>query len=411
MTAGYFASPWPGEDGGPARRQVPSMLGGPGLRPGEQLSAQSRDAVGATMVVLREPGEVYVQGLSFGAPSTGWVERIDPESLAPIARSPELAAGPFWPGGVAVHTNGDLYVTYGRWCHRLNPDCAVVAARELPRDRPYNSLVILPSGHLVMKDFVADGSTVSHLTVLDPERLDPVGPEVAVPEGSIARLTADGDTLYVIGDHTAFRYAWDAAAATLTRDDAWAVRYRRAPEQSYGWDPVIAAGSVWWMDNGEHVWSGSLRGGGVAAGPNHLVRAALGDATDVTVVEVSGLPHGVIVNPPIVDEMRRIAVAYDSGNGVLAAWRIEDDGALTPAWSRAQGQGMHQILFADTGELLSGDHDAEGEHAVLLDVGSGEVLGRVATGSAVQSVLFPAPGWDRDVYTCTFTTLTRVTVR
>jgi hypothetical protein len=37
-------------------------------------------------------------------------------------------------------------------------------------------------------------------------------------------------------------------------------------------------------------------------------------------------------------------------------------------------------------------------------------LGRVATGSRVQSVLFPAPGWARDAYYCSFTTLARVSV-
>ncbi|MBM3673970.1 MAG: hypothetical protein FJW88_03285 [Actinobacteria bacterium] len=406
---GYYPSPWPGEDGGPRRDQAPHGLPGLTLADGETLQAKCRDAPGAGMVVLRDPGEVYVQGCTFATETTAWVERVDPESLDPVARSPELPGGPFWPGGIAVHANGDLYVTYGRWCHRLAPDLAVVAARELPQPRPYNSLLVLPSGHLVMKDFVMDGSARSRLVVLEPERLEPVGPEVEVPEGSIARLSADGDVVYVVGDHTAFRYRWDAAAATLTRDEGWRVPYRR-PDQSFGWDPVIAGGQVWWMDNGEHVWTGSLRGGGVAPGALHLVRAAVADAADHELVEVSGLPHGVIVNPPLFDPERGIAVAYDSGNGVVAGMRRSEADGLVLLWRRELGQGMHMIRFPDTGEVVAGDHGPEGEHVVVLDVETGEVRGRVATGSPIQSVVFPAPGWDRDVYTTTFTTLTRVSV-
>ncbi len=407
---GYFASPWPCEDGGPRRVQAPHGIAGLGVTAEEKLVAVSRDAPGSTMVVLREPGEVFVQGLAFGTETTAWVEQIDPESLETRRRSLDLPGGPFWPGGIAVHANGDLYVTYGRWCHRLAPDLTVVAARELPQPRPYNSLLILDSGHLVMKDFIMDGSAVSHLVVLDPERLEPVGPEIAVPEGSIARLSADGDFLYVIGDHTAFRYSWDATRLTLERDESWTVPYRTLDDQSFGWDPVIEGGHVWWMDNGEHTWSGSLRDGGVAPGPSHLVRASVSDASDFELVEVSGLPHGVIVNPPLFDEQRRIAVAYDSGNGVVCGLRFNGPGSLEPIWLRELGQGMHMLHFPDTGEVVVGDHGPDGEHAVVLDIATGETRGRVATGSRVQSVVFPSPGWNRDFYTSTFTTLTRVFV-
>ena len=35
---------------------------------------------------------------------------------------------------------------------------------------------------------------------------------------------------------------------------------------------------------------------------------------------------------------------------------------------------------------------------------------RAATGSTLQCVQFPSPGWGRDIYACTFTTLARVFV-
>jgi hypothetical protein len=143
----------------------------------------------------------------------------------------------------------------------------------------------------------------------------------------------------------------------------------------------------------------------------------------------------------VYDAARRIAVAYDSGNGVVAAFAF--DGRLTPLWSRPLSHAAHMILFADTGELVV--HDFRGpaiahtrvarelsqrlsgpvrrprirramarvsaDEVVVLDIGSGAERARARVPSAFQSVLFPAPGFGRDLYWCTFSTLARLEVR
>ena len=48
---------------------------------------------------------------------------------------------------------------------------------------------------------------------------------------------------------------------------------------------------------------------------------------------------------------------------------------------------------------------------VVLDIETGEERVRVDAASAVQSVLFPAPGFGRDFYYCSFAALTRVAAR
>lgn len=377
------------------------------MRDGESLHVTARPADGAVMAVLRAPGEVFVDGLTFnGGHAESWVERVDPTTLAPLVRSPALAAGPWWPGGIAAHANGSLYVTCGRWCHRLDEDCSVRASRALPRERPYNSLVVLPDGVLVMKDLIRDGSDRSRLVVLEPERLEPLGPEVEIPEASIARLSADGSTVYVVGDHTAFRYHWDGTQ--LVHDPDWRVAYRTHADQSYGWDPVLAGGHVWFMDNGAHRYDGSMRGKGVATGPVHLVRASL-EHDDVELVPVSGLPSGAITNPPLYDPERAIAVAYDSANAVLAAFRFAD-GRLSPLWSRPSGTASHLIRYPDTGELVVNDHGPGGDDVVVLDVETGVERGRAATTSPVQSVTFPAAGFARDFWYCSFACIAHVVV-
>lgn len=428
---GYWPGCWPGEDGGPRRTQAPPRGGaGFALRPGEKLSVVSRMLMMSCMTIIREEGEVFVQGTTGNAPArqtTGWVERIDPGSLATVKRSPDLPAGPFWPGGMAAHANGSLYVTCGRWCHRLDADCNVITSCELPRDAPYNSLLILPGGHLVMKDFAGgtgvhklpEGVRGSELCILEPDSLEIVC-RYELPEGSIARLSADvaadgTPRVYVIGERHAMRLAWDAARASLAPDETWTAGYLRFEGQTFGWDVVLEGGSAWFLDNGEGTaaFGPSFRGKGTSHSPLHLVRIPLGaEHPAPEFLEVCGRPGGIIANPPAIDGARRIAVGYDSGNGVMTAWRFGGPGEHEPLWQREQDQAGHMIVFPETGELMSYDFDLEHgtERVVVLDTESGKEKGRAAINSPLQCVVFPAAGWSRDAYVTTFSTIARVFV-
>jgi len=424
---GYWQSPWPGEDGGPRRLQMPHGLPGLGLglglAHGERLEVTERRLTAATMIVLRKPGEVFllrhtVYRSFAGLPTTSRVERIDPERLVPLACSPELPGGPFWPGGMAAHANGSLYVVYGRYCHRLGADCGLLSSHRLPRSKPYNSFVILDDGVLVTKEIQRDAKEVSHLSILDPERLEPVCAEVACPEPSVARLSAHGNTLYVVGTRSAFRYFWDSQRARLELDGVFRAPYLTSPDQSYGWDAVIDGTNAWFMDNGAHTYKHHLRGQGISTGPLHLVRASLAPEGGWEMRPISNLPAGTITNPPLFvpdleDPRRGIVVAYDASHAVMVAWRFLGPGDWRPLWRKdGFACASHFIYFPDTGELVTNDfHRLFGDDVVILDVKSGREKGRAATGSVYQSVLFPAPGWRRDIYYVSFSKIARVAVR
>jgi hypothetical protein len=426
LLAGYWPGTWPAEDGGPARRQVSRDASARlDVGPEDQLRVTHRMAMVTCMVITRDSREVYAVGHTGQRTDTlAWVERIDAESLATVRRSPDLASGPFWPGGIAAHRNGDLYATYGRWCHRLDPDCQPVASRMLPRERPYNSLLILPDGHLVMKDFgggaganaLPAGMRGSELVVLEPERLEIVA-RLQLPEGSIARISADvqdgNARIYIVGDTHAFRVAWDSARTALTLDDGWTARYRVFDGQTFGWDPVIEDGYAWFLDNGEatETFGPSFRGKGVSSAPLHLVRIPLDTGGKPEYFEVCGEPGGIVANPPVIDATRKLAVGYDSGHGVVTAWRYDGDGAQV-LWRRDQHQAGHMLLFPASGEIVCHDYDHErsSDNCVVLDIETGAEKARVATGSPVQSVVFPAVGWDRGFYVTSLTTIARIWV-
>jgi hypothetical protein len=416
--AGYWPSRWPGEDGGPCRRQQPATGEGPALDQ-DHVEVRSREAVAATMVVQREPGELFLLRHTAGPDAISWVERVDPDTLETLARSDDLPGGPTWPGGMAAHANGELFVVFGNHAHRLGPDLTVLASRELPRRLPYNSFVVVPDGHLVTKDFggvlpghdpAAHTPEPAELLVLDPVSLEIVA-RCDLPEPSIARLSADGDTVYLVGTTTLWRAQWNGAHATLTLDDAFAGRYCTIEGQSYGWDAVLALGAAWFLDNGagSERYIGTFRGQGISPAPLHLVRVDLETAA-VSLTEICGLPNGLVANPPVVDEARRIVVGYDSSNGVVAAFDIAADGSTALRWRREQNHACHPLLFGDTGELVMNDHDADrmADAIVVLDIETGTERVRVDSGSAVQSVLFPAAGFGRDFYYCSFAVLARV---
>ena len=324
--AGYWPSRWPGEDGGPRRTQAPVGGTGLGVGPGDRLVVTSRDVMAATMLVHRDPGELFLLRHTAGDDAVSWVERIEPISLDERERSPDLPGGPTWPGGLAAHANGSLYVVFGRHAHRLGADCQPIATRRLPRARPYNSFVILTDGCLVTKDFAKDGSQTSELVVLEPERLEIVA-RLDLPERSIARLSADADEVYVVGDTSLLRVRWDGDGH-LELDDRFGPRYRTLEGQTYGWDAVLDAGAAWFLDDGEgsERYAGTFRDRGISEAPLHLVRVDLGSGA-VTLTEICGRPRGLIANPPVIDPERRIAVGYDSSNRVLAAFRFDEVGS------------------------------------------------------------------------------------
>ena len=423
---------------------MPSGGAGPGIQAGERLQLVAlRDAFATTMVVLRAHGEVFALRHTMGRrplrdPSVAWVERIDPQTLEPLARSPTLPGGRFWPGGLAAHANGSLHVVYGRHCHRLTAGLELVASRELARPRPYNSFVVLADGSLAMKDLDLGLREPTHITLLDPDTLAPRCAEVRLPESSVARLAADGDVIYVIGASTAWRYRWDGTR--LQRDEGWHASYHGGARHSYGWDPVIAGGHLWFLDNGAHEYATTMRSAGLAPGPVRLVRLSLQDCTDRETVEVCGAAHGTVTDPPLYDASRRIAVAYDSGNGIVQAFRL--GARLEPLWQRELAHAAHMMLYPDTGELVLHDFHGpaiartglgravarrwsrparsaafrraiargSGDDVVIVDIETGVERARARVPSMFQSVLFPAPGYGRDLYWCTFSTLARLEV-
>jgi len=435
------------------RRCCVEGLPGFDLQDGERLELTAAvDAFATDSLVLREPGELYALrhdiprlGGPMSRPVEAWLERLDPVTLATTACSHRLPGGVFWPGGVAAHANGSLHMVFGCWAHRLSPGLELLASHRLPVERPHNSFVVLDTGELVMKDCDAPaGLERSTVSVLDPETLLPVAPPLRLPEPSIARLSSDGESVIALGTTVAMRLRLDRERGRLVLDERWRPTYGPAPGRSYGWDPVITPEHVLWMDNGRNETDRTMLGTGSSPDPVRLWWARRDDGRAVRSVEISGLPHGTESNPPAWDPVGGVVLAYDAGNAVLRAWRLTGD-ELEPLWRRdGFAHAGHLILYPRTRELIAQDwadmpalrrpslrwamrpamqalahvpaaHRASlrtgADQLVLLDLDTGREKGRVGVPSASQGFLFPAPGFGRDVYYQSLTTIARVAVQ
>ncbi len=415
-SSGYLDSPWPCEDGGPERRQVP-LHGAPlALRTGDTLGCVTRTTLMSTMTILGAPGEVYLLTHSairakLGLPTSACVELIHPQTLKTVKQSPRLAGGPMWPGGMAIHRNGDIYVVYGRHAHRLNRQCELLATLMLPVNQAYNSFVILDNGLIVTKNL--SETTPAHLTVIDPQSMTPACAEVVCPEPSIARLSATGNAVYVVGVRSIFRYRWDDAARVLVIDPDWSFDYVGSSSQTYGWDVVLDGRHAWFMDNGRHNYFITMIRSGLNPTPNRLIRVSMNDASDHHELSICGIAGGSCTNPPLYDLERNIVVAYDSANRHLGAWRFDlPTRKLDPLWQKSSfGCASHMILYPDSGELVINDYRRHGEEVVVLNIESGVELARVRSGGLNQGVVFPSAGWGRDFYWSSMGRLARIFVR
>jgi hypothetical protein len=422
------ATPWPAEDGGPRRQQRPHGLAGPRAGSGELVA--SRQAAISVMALLAPPVSpgtsartgpsalrLLVLRNSIGPGGRSWVEEVDPLTLEERRRSPDLDLGPFWPGGFGVLADGSVVVVQGRHVHLLDDALQPLATRAMEVEAPHNSFVVLDDGSLVIKDLQRPDGVGSTLSVLDPITLADRAAPLVLPEPSVARLAADGNDIIVVGVDSLMRVIWDPATGELVHDNGSTVRYRTRPDQSFGWDPVVDAGAVWWLDNGDHTYTNGFTflGNGVADGPVRLWRVPLVDASrpgggwdpgGVQSVEVDGAAGGVVTNPPIVDAIRGLAVAYDSANGVLAAFGTDD---LDLRWRIPLNTSQHLVLYPDTGELVANDHDpASGDAVVVVDVTDGSVRLRVPVASPAQSAVFGCPGVHRDFIYVSLSTIARV---
>jgi hypothetical protein len=422
---GYYRSIFSTECGGPRRQKAPASRG-LNIRAGEQLTATSRDTGRwNVMMVWRDANELYLYGTALIASKDpkGWVERIDPVTLEPHKRVEIETGGHIWCGAIAVHANGDLYAANGRYLTRLHPSLEIVAECRLPADAPYNGLLFLHDGRIATKDMSLGGRR-SHMLIIDPETLA-IQHDVELPEASMGRIASDwtgeADDIYVPGEEHLYRVVVNKQSAFV--DESWMPQYRtRGDGSGLAWDSCITGDSVWLQTNGDipgvHGILDASPAGSVEIDPApgqwfreplRLWRFSLADGASTEAFMPDERPGGWCIAPPVFVPEHGIAVGFDSGNGMMAAWRGEG-GAFRPIWRRPVRNFWQPLVYPDTAELLVDDVREGSDDVVILDLLTGEEKARGVTGSSQPNGMFPCPGQERDFYYVSNPVIARVQV-
>ena len=426
---GYFDSPWPVECGGNRRQKAAN--GGLYARDGVATSTIQRNDRWNVMAIRRAVGEVYIAGTMpawSGSEPYGWLERININTLEPISESPQLpSGGHVWCGAIAAHANGDIYKVNGCYMHRLSPDCSVIKEKRLPVDQAHNGLLILSDGTIITKDLRLSGQGKSTITRLSPDSLDIIGEPMALPEGSMGRIASDqtsnGEFIYIPGIEHVWRIRVDGENMVL--DHEWAPQYRtEGGNQGLSWDGCISEDNLWIMDNGDidslrAIYSVHPNGRFDApsnrlswrrpapwSGPQRLLKLSL-ISGDLTEIVPFGTPGGGIIAPPVYVPEYGTCITWDSINGGLAGIKNDDEG-LEVAWRLDARPTMQPIVFPETGELVINDFKDNQDYLIVVDIRSGKIIDRVATGSTLANGMFLTAGGHRDVYYCSTFSIARV---
>ncbi len=429
---GYYPSPWPVECGGNRRQKA--AKGGLHARDATTDVTTIRNGRWNVMMIRRAPGELYLGGTQpafTGPPPHGWLQKLDPESLAVLAESPPLPCGEHvWCGAIAAHRNGDIFKVNGSYLHRLDPACQVVVERRLPVDQAHNGLLILSDGSIVTKGLRLAGQGPSTITRLSADGLE-VMATLELPEGSMGRiaadlttdLTGDGEFIYIPGIEHVWRIRVERESLAI--DESWSPRYRtEGGDQGLSWDGCISDGALWLMDNGDidslRAIYGRHPNGRFAApdkrlswrrpapwsGPQQLLKVDLATGETET-IRPFGTPGGGIIAPPVHVPEHKMCIAWDSINGGLAGVATGGEG-LEVAWTLDARPSMQPVVFPDTGELVINDFQDGDDALIVVNIATGEVISRVNTGSAVANGMFLTAGGDQDIYYCSTLTISRV---
>ncbi|TAJ52121.1 MAG: hypothetical protein EPN60_17360 [Nevskiaceae bacterium] len=351
----WYPSTAPGEHGNDSERDHVFAVCAPAADAPLRVRALG-NLPGIYHVVSREPDQLYVYAGAYGAidaENGPNLSRIDPDSLRVRWRwrLPGLRAGDWnYPGALAVHRNGYLYLVHGSQILKLDPELGTVLARtrlpgpQAPTDTAHNGLILMPDGQLVVKslhrqsgckaeDFAAflacDAQAVapSRLTVLEPDRLRIVssldGPEHLRFRLSAARL--DGvDYVYAPGDRALHRFRYDRGRLSLDHD--WQPGPYLKPGQTAG--TAVAVFGDWVV-----VQSNGLP----ACAPMSLLAIDQRDARRrhrITPFPDSTLSF--IPSLPTVDADNQRIYSFDGYAGQLAALDFDPEQGFRMAWQQRQ---------------------------------------------------------------------------
>ena len=414
----------PPRTAGPRRLQVPAARHPGSAARGRAGACRSRTGTspGTTMVVLRDPGEVYVLRHGFGddAPCLGRADRPGHARGAGASRPtcPAARCGRAgWPPTPTARCTSCSATTPTGW----RPTSGAGVSASCPARGRTTASSSLPDGHLVTKDFGGSPSRARPTTPTGAARAARARPERRWP--IVARLDAaravdrppvgrrrrhlrggrHQPAPRALGRHVAARSTTASSAPYRTLD---------GPDLRLGRGDRAGRRLVPRRRRGHRALQRHVPRDGDLRPRRCTSCGSTWPPAAVTLTEVCGLPGGLVANPPARRRRsRHRGRAIDSGNGVVTAFDI------------ARRRLAHRAVAArarprQPPAAVPGHRRARHRRPRPRAHGRpdrGRSTSPPATSWPVPTPaarcspsLFPAAGFDGDVYLCSMATLTRI---
>jgi len=305
-------------------------------------------------------------------------------------------------GGLLMHANGYMYAVSQSVLYKINPDTMAIAKSvALPKVgnsltdywTTYNGLQVLDNGELVLKGFhlLNNAELDGYLLLVDPDTLDiDIKQKARV---SSARLAIEDNYLYHVNAEEVLRFHMTDNG--FSRDDSYTTAYRtQADKSTQASSPMLLPG----IDR--LVFADNTAPG--AQTPIKLYTKSTKDSNDklqsaqAFTTDKPSFNFFMVGGDTFVND---IVVYYDPLNNLVSANKIHADGSITLLWEKEKMKASASPAISVENEHIYIDDYVDGkDHFVILDLGSGEELGRVELPATLPTVGTIFVGEQEDVF-------------
>lgn len=305
-------------------------------------------------------------------------------------------------GGLCIHANGYVYAVSQSVLYKIDPDkMEIENSIDLPKVgnsltnywTTYNGLQVLNNGELVLKGFhlLNNADLDGYLLLVNPNTL-----QIEIKQKarvSSARLAIEDNYLYHVNAEENMRYKITDRGFIL--DKSFTAKYRdKADKSTQASSPmlmprinmeVFADNTAPGAKTPLKLYTKSTKD---FKGKQQSAKAFSTDKPSFNFFMVGGDPF-----------INNIVIYYDPLNNLVSANKIAQDGIIKLLWQKENIKASASpAISAENGQVYIDDYKNGRDNFVVLDLHSGEELGRVELSATLPTVGTIFIGENNDVF-------------
>ena len=305
-------------------------------------------------------------------------------------------------GGLLVHANGYVYAVSQSVLYKIDPKTMeIVNSAELPKVgnsltaywTTYNGLQALNNGELVLKGFhlLNNANLDGYLLLIDPDTLQiDVQQKARV---SSARLAIEDGYLYHVNAEEVLRYQITDNGFIL--DNSFTAKYRSKTDKSTQASSPMLMPKINMLVFADNTAPG-------AETPLMLYTKSTKDSNEPMQSARAFTTQNPSFNFFMVGGdtfVKNIVIYYDPLNNLVSANKISEDGSIKLLWEKQDIKASASpAISVQNGQVYLDDYKNGRDNFVVLDLLSGEELGRVELPATLPTVGTIFVGTDSDVF-------------